>query len=161
MPRRGKNVRRGAPGRGSASRDAQLCRQVAEALSLALMEASSVEDDGADGDDEADALDGLYIAEVVPWPSTSRLLVRVGGLPRDRAPSTALARLEVLRGVFRSEVAQAIHRKTTPELAFEVLPPGPDGTRPPEEPPENDDGEGHGGATVRTRRRSASTSAAG
>ena len=97
---------------------AQLCEQASEALSYAL--ASS-----ADW-----VLRDLLIASVTPAPDASRLLVTVYP-PHDtpsESPETSdaidaaalVARLENARSYLRSEVASAIHRKRTPDLAFRV-----------------------------------------
>lgn len=89
----------------------QLCRQVERALSTALSE------------QDPDQLD-VALAEVLPWPNASRLLVVVepvgqGGPPRHEL----LERLEERRGELRDVVSSAIHRKRAPELCFEVRPP--------------------------------------
>lgn len=94
----------------------QLCRQVEERLGLVL--AGEVDDP---------ALQDLYVVDVAPEPGSGRLLVRLA-----RAPGTAytpitelLPRLDALRPFFRVEIAQAIHRKRTPDLVFQILQHGP------------------------------------
>jgi len=95
-----------------------LCRQAQRALSLSL--------GGECGDD---VLNSLYVESVVPAPDATHLLVcvvvpvRLGvGIP------DVLERLERVRGILRTAVAQAITRKRVPELSFlsiaetEVLP---------------------------------------
>ena len=92
---------------------ARLCRQVAEALSLALSEC---------GDD---ALLDLSIRDVEPGPTPGRLLVTVETSRPSPDPSAILAALARAHGRLRSEVARAIQRKRAPELVFQVAPPEP------------------------------------
>jgi ribosome-binding factor A len=63
---------------------------------------------------------GLLVMEVAPAPDASRLAVRVlfgAGTDVD-AVRAALARW---KGGLRAEIAQALQRKRTPELVFDVL----------------------------------------
>ncbi len=85
----------------------QLCRQVERALTCAL-------------DDVG--LSHLALTAVLPWPNSSRLLVAVqptedGVIDRD----AILDELRAAKGELRMVVAEAIHRKRTPELCFEIL----------------------------------------
>jgi ribosome-binding factor A len=90
----------------------QLCRQVEERIGLVL--AGEVDDP---------ALQDLYVVEVVPEPGSGRLIVRLASPPGLAQPDVAevLPRLDALRPYLRGEVAEAIHRKRTPDLVFEVL----------------------------------------
>ncbi len=62
---------------------------------------------------------GMTVLEVAPAPDASRLAVRV-----QLAPGTdveqALAALGRWKGGLRAEIAQALQRKRTPELVFEL-----------------------------------------
>jgi ribosome-binding factor A len=86
----------------------QLCREVYRVLSQVLP---------AEVNDRV--LDSVVVVEVCPAPDASRLAVRVA-LGEGADPSTVLQHLERLKGYLRSEIAAAIQRKRTPELAFEV-----------------------------------------
>lgn len=90
----------------------QLCREVERTLSCAL---------AACGDDQ---LRNLIVMAVDPAPDGSRLLVSLcpalGTLDVD--VGALRQRLQDVRGFLRSEVAAAIQRKRTPELAFQVVP---------------------------------------
>ena len=103
----------------------QLCRQVAETLDQILS-----------GEASDDALRGLRVADVLPAPDTSRLLVT---LLVDCDPVTfnrALIeeRLAQCKGRLRSEVASAITRRKAPTLVFEVIgPESPRGVEPQED----------------------------
>jgi ribosome-binding factor A len=93
----------------SLRKDAQLCAQVAEALSLALAESADP------------SLDGLWVMEVEPAPHIGHLRVLIQAGPESdlRAIQTKLeARLSYLR----RQVGEAIHRKKVPSLSFAVLP---------------------------------------
>lgn len=94
-------------------KDAQLCAQVREAVSLAL---ASIEDE---------VLLDLWVIEVVPAPDSSRLAVRLGASPSVDALEVR-ARLERHAGLIRGEVTSAIHRKKTPHLSYELLAHGDD-----------------------------------
>jgi len=88
------------------------CAQVRRALEVAI---------AADCRDEA--LIELTILDVWPDPTTRRLRVWIGG-PKDmdeRKREQVLERLSGARGFLRAQVAGAIHRKRTPELAFELV----------------------------------------
>ena len=89
-----------------------LCRQALEALSLAVSDLAG-----------EPHLQQAWVAAVDPDPGPARLLVTVV-LPRDARPEDLEAALGALRRVapyLRAEVAQAIHRKRAPELAFRVV----------------------------------------
>jgi ribosome-binding factor A len=83
----------------------QLCGQIKDVLQVVLAgSASSV-------------LQNLSLVSVEPAPHTGRLRILVSA--EDR-PATKLA-LERAAGYLRHEVAQAICRRYTPELVFEVV----------------------------------------
>ena len=98
------NARR--PGRKAL----QLCRQVAEALAAALAGCG----DGV--------LAGLQVTAVEPAPNAGRLLVTVAAAASaaERDAAVTAEHLRRAAGLLRSEVAAAIHRRKTPELAFRV-----------------------------------------
>jgi len=83
----------------------QVCREVYRVLAQAVP-----------GDP---CLDGMIVLEVVPAPDASRLAILV-----ELAPGTnvdeARAALSRWKGGLRAEIAQALQRKRTPELVFEV-----------------------------------------
>jgi ribosome-binding factor A len=105
----------------------QLCRQVYQALTMAL---------GGVGDA---VLRDLTVESVVPAPNASRLLVRVALPPAwpgqpPPAVETVMERLALANGRLRRSMAEAITRKRVPELTFlPVLatapPPGDAGDR--------------------------------
>jgi ribosome-binding factor A len=90
---------------------AQLCRQVFQALSMAL------------GDCADDVLRGLLVHDVDPAPNAARLLVRVGFSAGAEPVGVAdvMARLGQASGFLRREVAAAITRKRAPELMFVLV----------------------------------------
>jgi ribosome-binding factor A len=93
--------------RRQAERKAQqFCRQVQQALNLALAESGSDE-----------SLASLYVEEVSPAPDCGRLLVHVV-VPTGCAIAEVIATLRRNAPRLRSEVAMAITRKRAPELAF-------------------------------------------
>jgi ribosome-binding factor A len=90
----------------------QLCKQVRQALDLALAETTEP------------ALCGLGVARVSPAPDAGRLLTILTPYP-DRAPpseAAVTAALARARGRLRTEVAAAINRKKVPALDFRYLP---------------------------------------
>ena len=95
----------------------QLCAQAQRALAFAF--------ESQCGDE---VLAGLVVEAVVPMPTCARLLVVLR--PYESVPDRdeVLRRLRAARGHLRAQVANAIHRKRTPELAFELLP-GPGAVR--------------------------------
>ena len=62
---------------------------------------------------------GMTILEVAPAPDASRLAVRVELAPGTDAEE-ARAALGRWKGGLRAEIAQALQRKRTPELVFEL-----------------------------------------
>jgi len=90
----------------------QLCRQVQKTLDLVLS-----------GEIRDEALNGLKIASIIPGADFSRLVVTVvADVPAaelDRADIER--RLATVEGQLRSAVAQAITRKKTPLLVFQIL----------------------------------------
>lgn len=95
-------------GKVSNRKALQLCRQVERALSVAL---------------EGDVLRELAVQSVVPAPDSSRLLVTfVYHGAESSSLHEVLAAIECHRAAFRSAVAEAIHRKKTPELVYDVVP---------------------------------------
>ena len=93
----------------------QLCKQVERALSLAL---------AAEFDDPV--LRELQVLRVEPAPDSSRLLVTVclNATAEPVAPNHVVAHLARAAGKLRCEIAAAICRKKTTELAFCVAAPG-------------------------------------
>jgi ribosome-binding factor A len=94
------------PDRRAERKTRQLCREVRDALSIALGELAD------------DALAGVWVAEVVSDDASHLRVIVVAGPGADvdrvhEALQRASARL-------RGEVAQAIARKRTPLLGFEV-----------------------------------------
>ena len=85
-----------------------LCGQVKETLAEVLAGCAD------------DALRDLLVEAVVPFPTAVRLLVTVRK-PADLDAATLAARLEGARGLLRSEVAAAVHRRKAPDLVFHVL----------------------------------------
>ena len=90
----------------------RLCRQVSEALQAGLA-----------GECADELLQQVWIQSVEPSIESSRLIVTVS-VPEAVNPSAALARLEGARGLLRTIIASAIHRKKVPELSFRMA--GPD-----------------------------------
>ena len=93
----------------------QLCREVERTLSAVLS-----------GECDDDLLRELIVLSVVPAPNAGRLLVTIG-LPKSSSVSVeeVLERLLSKSGRLRSEVAAAVSRRKTPELAFRVVADGP------------------------------------
>jgi len=113
---RGGNDRRaGAQARPIERKSWQLCRQVAVTLDEVLAEC---------GDP---ALQGLHVANVVPCPDATRLLVTVmpvDGQPGDGfAPVAVLEHLERAGRHLRYEVAAAVTRKRAPSLLYRLAEP--------------------------------------
>ncbi|MFK7985458.1 MAG: ribosome-binding factor A [Sandaracinaceae bacterium] len=100
--------RSGRAGRQNQIKDAQLCAQVARTLSYSLGELP-------------DALLGLVLIEVVPAPDAGRLAVRLM-VPTEADVATVRAGLQAALPRMRSDVANAIHRKSVPTLMFELVP---------------------------------------
>jgi ribosome-binding factor A len=89
----------------------RLCRQVSEALQA-----------GLSGECADDVLQQVWVCSVDPAVEASRLVVTVS-VPESVNPVDALARLEGARGLLRTIVATAIHRKKVPELSFRMAGP--------------------------------------
>ena len=102
---------------GSALHEGGLCQQVEEALSLVF---------GGSSSDERLWELGLLSVELAP--NSSRLLVKVYLLPNSepRSVSEIQTILKAARAYLKREITEAISRKRTPELVFEVVP-GPGG----------------------------------
>jgi ribosome-binding factor A len=89
----------------------RLCRQVLEALQA-----------GLSGECADEILQQVEVRSVDPSAEASRMIVTVS-IPASVNPADALARLEGARGLLRSVVASAIHRKKVPDLAFRIAGP--------------------------------------
>ena len=89
-------------------KDLQLCRQVFDALTYALVEL----------DDSW--IDQLVLASVTPAPSAARLLITLVPSRPDLDVETALAHLRDADDELREEVAAEITRKRAPELVFRI-----------------------------------------
>jgi ribosome-binding factor A len=89
----------------------RLCRQVSEALQ-----------GGLSGECADEVLQQLWVDSVDPAPDASRLAVTVS-VSDGISPAEAILRLERARGLLRSIVARAIHRKKVPELVFRIAGP--------------------------------------
>ena len=90
----------------------QLCCQIARQLNAILGELSD------------DLLSTCYIEEVVPAPDISRCMVTfvwMGDLDAFE-PQRLLERIGQVQGMFRGELAMAIHRRRVPQLSFRVIP---------------------------------------
>jgi ribosome-binding factor A len=98
------------------NKDRQVCRQVFEALGLAL----------ADLDDPL--IDDLVLVSVDPAPDASRVAVTFEAARADLDLDAARARLDELLPELRAEVASEVHRKRAPELLFRIAPPRVDGS---------------------------------
>lgn len=85
----------------------QLCREARDALSIAL---STLDDE---------VLLGAWVAEVLPGADASQLRVIVVAAA-DASTDDTLSALRRASGLLRSELAQALSRKRTPNLTFEV-----------------------------------------
>lgn len=90
-------------------KDAQLCAQIADALSLALAESSDP------------ALYGLWVMEVESAPHGGHVRVLLQA-QRGDALDEVQAKVEARHGYLRQQVGEAIHRKKVPSLSFVVLP---------------------------------------
>lgn len=84
----------------------QFCRQVQQALNLALA-----------GCEACQAINDLFVEEVTPAPDCGRLLAYVV-IPAGRPVAEAIAALGRQTPRLRSEVATMITRKRAPELCF-------------------------------------------
>jgi ribosome-binding factor A len=88
-------------------KDLQVCRQVHDALSLALAEV----------DDPV--IDQLALISVEPAPNAGRVLVTFAA-PDGVDPDDALERIRELGPELREEVAAEVHRRRAPELVFRI-----------------------------------------
>jgi len=89
-------------------KDAQLCAQVFESISLALSEIN-------------ETLSALHVVEVQVAPHAGRLQVTLQA-PLNANFESLQQALEAAAGRLRYEVAQSIHRKKTPTLCFLLVP---------------------------------------
>jgi ribosome-binding factor A len=85
-----------------------LCGQIARTLAEVL---------AGCGDD---ILRDLLVESVTPAPNSARLLVTVRR-PVDLEDNTVRARLTAALGLFRREIAAAIHRRKTPDVRFRIV----------------------------------------
>jgi ribosome-binding factor A len=91
---------------------AQVCREVARTLTLAL----------AGCDDEV--LTGLTVGDVEPYPDLARLRVWLATAPVPAVTAEELlVHLERARGRLRDEVAAALERRRTPDFFFALASP--------------------------------------
>jgi ribosome-binding factor A len=99
--------------RGGDWKTLRFCKQVEEALSIALA--------GGCGDE---ILGELGVESVEPAPDASHLLVTVCFLSKKHIPDPleTLQRLHKATGWLRLQVGAAIARKKVPELAFRLAP---------------------------------------
>lgn len=118
-----KRTRRATPDRRLQRPDRktlQLCSQVQRTLELVIS-----------GELNDDQLRDFYVMQVSPAPDAGRLLVTLA--PQKFAgpfrTDQVLTRLAMHTGQMRCKLSQAIHRKHTPDLFFQiVLPEEPDET---------------------------------
>jgi ribosome-binding factor A len=105
-------LRERQPRQDTGRKARQLCRQVADTLGLVLA-----------GECQDEVLQNLLVLAVDPAPDASRLLVTLGLDLADGTvtPADVLSRLDRAAGWLRSEIATAIHRKRTPQLAYRVV----------------------------------------
>jgi len=113
-PVRGVDPHARADSAGADRKTLQLCRQVEQALNLAL--AGIVDDD---------VLRELAVIRVEPAPDSGHLAVTVAPVSAttELTSEEAIAALVRASGVLRAEVASSIHRRKTPELFFRLAPP--------------------------------------
>jgi ribosome-binding factor A len=99
------------PARVKNRKALQLCGQAVRTLNAVL---------AGCGDDVPRS---LLVASVVPHPTSARLLATVyPATPLEGVDAeTVLVRLEKARGLLRSEVAAALHRRKAPDLTFRVV----------------------------------------
>jgi len=90
-------------------KDLQLCAQVRDILWYVL--GSTVGDE---------SLADLQVLSVETMPDATRLLITVSA-PKDFDLATASSRLQDASKAIRAEIAKAINRRKTPELAFRVI----------------------------------------
>jgi ribosome-binding factor A len=92
--------------RQAERRTRQFCRQVQQALNLAIADRSA-----------GNGLNEMFVEEVLPAPDCGHLLVRVL-IPAHRPVAEAIGELSREAPRLRAEVAMAITRKRAPELCF-------------------------------------------
>jgi ribosome-binding factor A len=99
------------PDRQVSRKTLQLCRQVAETLSMVLAEMPE------------DVLRDLMVEDVRPAPDSSQLLVVLRPAPSALRFDAvrALEQLQTVAKDLRMEVAAAINRRRAPTLLFQVL----------------------------------------
>lgn len=100
------------PDRAEAGRKTmQLCRQIAETLGGVL---SGLADP---------ALRDLIVAAVEPARGKGRLLVTLAPAPSAASmpPEILAERISAAAGLFRAEVAAAVHRRKLPDLVFRLI----------------------------------------
>jgi ribosome-binding factor A len=90
-------------------KDLQLCAQVQETLWYVL--GSTVGDE---------TLADLQVISVEPLPDATRLLITLQA-PNDADLTRATKRLQDATKAIRAEIAAAINRRKTPELAFRIV----------------------------------------
>ncbi len=100
---------REAPGKVANRKALLQCGEAERTLSVVLA--------GECGDD---VLRNLVVASVKPAPTSARLLVTVQAAAGVDA-AAVLARLERARGLLRTELAAALHRRRAPDLTFRVV----------------------------------------
>jgi ribosome-binding factor A len=102
--------RPGPEGRPQGRKSMQLCKQVEQTVQQVLLGC---------GDE---VLRDLEVLSATPIGG-GRLLVSVkrSASAAERDSATILAHLERARGLLRSEVAGAVHRRKTPDLVFGVV----------------------------------------
>lgn len=91
-------------------KNAQLCAQVADALSLALAQTHDPR------------LWDLWVVEVRPAPNVSHLEVLLQSERDEGEVDSVREKLQLRYGFFRGAVSEAIHRKKVPSFHFVVLP---------------------------------------
>ena len=89
-------------------KDAQLCAQVREAVALVIAE------------DTDPTLSGAWVVDATPAPHIGHMQVVIA-VPSSGDVDAVHAKLVAMSGLFRGEVADAIHRKKTPSLSFVVI----------------------------------------
>ena len=97
--------------KGNNRKDLQLCRQVADTLSLVLS-----------GECDDEVLSAVNVVAVTPAPDASQLLVVVGLAVGEIWPAEiVLEHLQAAAGRLRAAIAAAITRKRAPKLSFQFL----------------------------------------
>jgi len=117
MSKRSRRFHRNPRNPQGTVRASALCAQVRRALEWGLAELSD------------ERFDGLEIEAVIPHPNVSRMLVVLRHQQEHdfEASEQTYHALRGAEGLLRSRIAEAIHRKRTPHLAFALI--GSDATR--------------------------------